>query len=227
MPRLLSLIIHIFISTVIFSQDKQLYSYIYNATECKNTVELSKINERIIELKASKDTLFIKIGVVTNCANRDMGKVLIQNDTIRLSSYSKYDELWDCNCYFEMDYHIFPLVYNTQKIFYEDKFLLESRELYLTKYNNDLLVQDANAFSYSWSFYESKRLKSVIIEKNQFTEIIEFFENGYIKRNVQIFFEYGYEISKTWNEQGDLIEYKNTIIDEYYRLKIFGKTTEE
>ena len=214
MPRILSLIIHVFITTVIFSQDKQLYSYTYHATECKNTVELGKINERIIELKASKDSLFIKIGVVTNCAHRDMGKVLIQNDTIRLSSYSKYDELMDCHCYFEMDYHIFPLYYNTQKIFYEDKLLLESSEMYLTKYKNGLLVQDANAFSYTWSFYESKQLKSVIIEKNQYREIIAFFENGLIKRNVQIFFEYGNEISKTWNEQGDLIEYKNTIIDE-------------
>lgn len=208
-----------------FSQNKKTEVVEFNVKNCEMGKVLSRINERIVSLNYVKDTLTIKIGIVSDCGTFEKGFVKIQKDSIYLTTkkYGDENEHVECDCYFELEFKLTPIEYKNQQIFYENKKIFVSDSLYLpASYHNGNLVYDNNAFYYYWKFYNNGKTKSITITKSNFREVIHFYENGLIKKNTQTFFEFGNHILKEWNENGKLIKYENLAL-EYMNAEDYSK----
>jgi hypothetical protein len=205
----------------VISQSGSAYLISSKINDCTDYKELSRIQNRIIELNFANDTLNAIVGLVDNCSFKNNAIINIVKDTISVINQADVEEFTDCKCYYELQFEIYTNSKQSFKIKFNNKELFQSNSIYLpAEYFQGELLYDNNAFHYSWDYYETGQIKTIKIRKTNYGEVIHFYESGKIKSNTQTFMDFDFQIIKRWDENGNLIEYENSIIDDYINLKL-------
>ena len=211
----------LFLSAISFAQNKGLKP-IYSKEKCQEPIGYTtRVNQRIITSNIEKDSLYIEIQYIENCANGKIINYSIIKDTILFNFNFDFTDrdIADCDCVFinklkiknpKIKKPVFK-INNTKGI----RELMQSTNYYLPaeyiiKNNDSLIIYDDNGYSYTRTYYDSENIKSLHIKKYNYSEIILYHENGMVKSNRQLFPDWDHYILKEWDINGKLINFIKT-----------------
>lgn len=213
--RFLNLSLLLF-SVFAFSQTKT-FELIDSKLKCQEVIGTNhRINQRIISTNVEKDTFFIEIQYIQNCANGEILNYSTKKDTITLNTDFSVKEMADCNCAFTNKLKLKnpniknPIIkIDKLEIKHSDNYYLPAE--YFIKDNDSILIYDDNGHEFRRTYYDSGNIKSLKIRKNLYSELILYYENGKIRLIRQSLPDYDHYILKEWDENGKLIKYENNV----------------
>jgi hypothetical protein len=144
------LILTTFLTISAYSQEVKLFTY--SASVCDESIDIEKLQPRIISKELKNDTLIIKISTVANCNGIDNPVAIFKNDTLNIfyiegkividtlkngKSRTRIEELC-CKCCFEFSFSITSLNFVPKNIkvnnkiirFHKNKYKLEEDDLF-------------------------------------------------------------------------------------------------
>lgn len=212
----------LFLSAISFAQNKGLKP-IYSNEKCQEPIGyITRVNQRIITSDIEKDSLYIEIQYIENCANGKIINYSIIKDTILFNFNFDFTDrdVASCDCVFinklkiknpKIKKPVFK-INNTKGV----RELKHSRSYFLPaeykiKDNDTLVVFDDNGYHYTRTYFDSENIKSLHIKKYNYSEIILYHENGMVKSNRQLFPDWDHYILKEWDINGKLIKFESTI----------------
>ncbi|WP_264558957.1 hypothetical protein [Flavobacterium sp. N2270] len=208
----------LFLSAISFAQNKGLKP-IYSNEKCQEPIGyITRVNQRIITSDIEKDSLYIEIQYIENCANGKIIDYSIIKDTILFNfNFDFIDrDIADCDCVFinklkiknpKIKKPVFK-INNTKGV----RELKHSRSYFLpaeykVKDNDTLVLFDDNGYHYTRTYFDSGKLKLLWIRKDSYSERIYYYENGMIKSISQIIGDINCYILKEWDINGKLINF--------------------
>lgn len=205
-------------TSLCFAQKKEL-KQIYSNEKCQEPIGYTtRVNQRIITSNIEKDSLYIEIQYIENCANGKIINYSIKKDTILFNFNFDFTDrdVASCDCVFinklkiknpKIKKPVFK-INNTKGV----RELMQSTNYYLPaeyiiKNNDSLIIYDDNGYHYTRTYFDSGKLKLLWIRKDSYSERIYYYENGMTKSISQIIGDINCYILKEWDINGKLINF--------------------
>jgi len=219
------------------AQTPTLIEFQINPCEWKESVNLHLYQKRIISQLYRADTLEITLTTVLNCCEGDTGMLKYSPDTLYFDTgllptpvvddkgdtVAWDDPEWcDCKCCFTMTYVVAGLPQNdyvivmkgTQLELKPNKYIEPS---FTVKNGDTLFYHDAEGYQYIYSYYGNGQISFMKKERYPNHFWYSYFKNGNLKYELE--FHKDIDVCRyiEYNESGQLIKYKNTLVTENYK----------
>ena len=228
----LLILFHLSISTISLAQNK-IELMKFEPSQCLQERSLHLIQKRIVSQQLLNDTFNIEVATWLNCVQSQVGKAILSNNTLLLTSSEKPfiptqfdisntgDTIWeerevaDCDCCFHFKYAItglskIPKVVNLNNEIIQlnsNKYLPPTYRNYFGK---SYITSDSEGYTYGYTFYDSQKIKRIRKLKSGYWKITTFFESGGIKRETEMIGDFDTRIETTYDRNGIILEHYDT-----------------